>query len=132
MAITAAQTTQYPVVAEIEFTYADLTSGTVEDLCQIPAGATVVGGEIIVDTAWDSGTSDTFDIGDGADDDRYTSTIIDLQATGRTALTLTGYQYTETDTIDGTPTSAGTAATAGAARVHIMYVVEGRGHEVQG
>ena len=132
MAITAAQSTQYPVVASVSFTYADLTSGTVEDLCQIPAGATVVGGEIIVDTAWDSGTSDTLDIGDGDDDDRYTSTIINLQTATRTALTLTGYKYTETDTIDGTPTSAGTAATAGAARINIMYVVEDRGHEVQG
>lgn len=132
MAITAAQTIQYPAVASVSFTYADLTSGTVEDLCQIPAGATVVGGEIIVDTAWDSGTSDTFDIGDGADDDRYTSTIINLQSAGRVALTLTGYKYTETDTVDGTFTAVGTAATAGAARVNIMYVVADRGHEVQG
>ena len=132
MAITAAQSTQYPVVASVSFTYADLTSGTVEDLCQVPAGATVVGGEVIVDTAWDSGTSDTLDVGDGDDDDRYTSTIINLQATGRVALTLTGYKYTESDTIDATPTSVGTAATAGAARINIMYVVEDRGHEVQG
>lgn len=132
MTITAAQQVQYPVVASVSFTFADLLTTVVEDLCQIPAGATVVGGEIIVDTAWDSGTSDTFDIGDADDDDRYTSTIINLQSAGRTALTLTGYQYTETDTIIGTPTITGTAATAGAARINIMYVVEDRGHEVQG
>lgn len=132
MTITAAQQVQYPVVASVSFTFEDLLTTVVEDLCQIPAGATVVGGEIIVDTAWDSGTSDTFDIGDADDDDRYTSTIINLQTLGRTALTLTGYQYTETDTIIGTPTITGTAATAGAARINIMYVVEDRGHEVQG
>jgi len=131
MSITKAQTVQYPVVASVSFTYADLTTTVVEDLCQIPAGATVVGGEIIVDTAWDSATSATLDIGDDGDDDRYTGTIINLKTAGRTALTLTGYKYTETDTVDATPTITG-ATTAGAARINIMYVVEGRSHEVQG
>lgn len=131
MTIKAAQSIQYPAVAEVAFTFADLTTTVVEDLCQIPAGATVIGGEIIVDTAWDSGTSASFDIGDADNDDRYTSTIIDLKVAGRTALTLTGYQYTDTDTIIGTPTISG-ATTAGAARIYIQYVVEDRGHEVQG
>ena len=132
MAIKKAQNVQYPVVAKVSFTYAELAEG-VQAIAQLPAGARVVGGQIVVDTAWDTGTSAALDIGDAADDDRYTSTQINLKtATGRTALTLTGYEYAETTDVIVTAASVGTAATAGEATIEIMYVVDGRGHEVQG
>lgn len=100
--------------------------GTVEAVIDVPQNAIVVGGSFTVDTAFDSGTSDSLDIGDGGDDDRYTSSAIDLQATGRTALTLTDYKYTAGDTIDIKYTAAGTAATAGSGRLFVEYVVDGR------
>ena len=47
----------------------------------LPANSRVVGGWFRVNAVWDSGTSDDMDIGDGDDDDRYSSTIIPLDGT---------------------------------------------------
>lgn len=131
MSITKAQTTQYPVVVSVAFTYADIVTAVADALAQVPAGATVVGGEVIVDTAWDSVTSAALDVGDGDDPNRYTSSPVNLKSAGRTALTLTGYKYAETDDLEAVSAIVGATA-AGAARINVMYVVEGRGHEVQG
>jgi hypothetical protein len=95
----------------------------------LPANARVVGGEIVVDTAWDA-TTTTLDVGDGADPDRYTAAPVNLQVAARTALTLTGFKYTETDQVDFELVVTGTATT-GQALVRIEYIVEGRAHEVQ-
>lgn len=131
MAITKAETVQYPAVASVSFTYADIVTAVADAIAQVPAGATVVGGELIVDTAWDSITSAVMDVGDGDDPNRYTSSAVNLKVAGRTALTLTGYKYTETDDLEAISTIVG-ATTAGAARINVMYTVAGRGHEVQG
>lgn len=104
-----------------------------EAVIDLPANAIVVGGELIVDTAFDSTTSDVLDIGDGVDDDEYTSSQIDLQTAGRTALTLTGYKYTTPDTIDVEWTAGSTGtATAGSARLIVQYIVDGRAAFSQG
>lgn len=132
MSITKAQTVQYPSVVSVAFTYADLTTAVVEVLAQVPAGATVIGGEVIVDTAWTTTGTATIKVGDTIDDDEYTASAVNLKAAARTALTLTGYKYAETTNFIATPALADTAADAGAARINIMYVVAGRGHEVQG
>jgi len=117
------------VAGPTTLTYANMAddTGTVEALFGVPAGATVCGGYIVVDTAFDSTTSDVLDIGDGVDPDRYTSTPINLQATGATALTIDGYEYPAGDAIDigWTAGSTGTA-TAGSARVWVEYIVDKR------
>lgn len=121
---------QYPLVAYQEFVLADFVSGTAAPAVKLPAGAIVIGGEIVITTAFNAGTTNTIDVGDGGDDDRYTSTIITASSLGRTALTLTGYQYTTADTIDLLATLSGTAATTGAGYLMVMYIVEGRTNEV--
>jgi len=98
----------------------------------IPAGARVIGGEVVVDAAWANGAGTvTLDIGDGVDPNRYTGTAVNLKTAGRTQLTLTGYRYAETDGIDFEIVVATAATTAGAGYVRIAYVVEGRSEEVQ-
>lgn len=129
---------QYSLWAEVNIAFDDgLTVaqaiGTgIQDLLDIPTGAVVVGGEIVVTEIWDSGTSAVVDVGDGDDPDRYTSSPVALTALGRTALTLTGFKYTGEDTIDIDPVLVGADASQGQATIRVEYTIEDRGHETQG
>ena len=125
MAITKDAGRQTTLTADVDFTFASLTNGSAEAAIDLPNGAVVTGGFVVVDTAFSTGA--TLDVGDGGDDDRYTSTAVAV-TTGRTAITLTGYEYTAADTIDITMNST---ATAGAARLVVEYYVDGRSSEVQ-
>lgn len=129
MAITKNSARQYPLMAFVDVTYDMLTSGSAVAAMDIPAGATVVGGYFVVDTVWNSGTSDVLDIGDGDNDDRYTSSQIDLTSLGATALDVTMHEYTVLDTIDLTWTGAGSAPDQGAARLVVEYILDARAHE---
>jgi len=137
MSITKDSGRQYPLVAVVDITYDDFvvsgdeTSGVYEAI-DLPANATVVGGELIVDTAWDTATTATADIGDDGDPDRYTASPLNLKSAGRTALALTGYEYTASNTIDIDFVTAGADATAGAARLIVQYVIDDRACENQG
>lgn len=131
MSITKAQVVQYPAVASVVVPFGDVETGVANAVCQVPAGSIVVGGEVVVTTAYDSATSAALDLGDGGDPNRYTSSPVDIKAAGLTALTLTGYDYTETDDVEATITLTGATA-AGSVTINVMYVVAGRGHEVQG
>lgn len=107
-------------------------SGAAVDIAELPGDAVAIGGEITIGTAFDSGTSDAIDIGDAAVADRYTSTPIDAQATGRTALTLTGFKTTAPTKVQLTWTGVDAAPTEGDARVILQYVRMKRAHFSQG
>ena len=121
---------QFPLVAHQDFDLSELTSGSAIAAVKVPAGARVIGGGVMIDTAFDSATSDVMDVGDGDDDDRYSATPIDVSAAGYTALDITGYKYTTTDFIDLIWTGAGTAATEGAGRLIVEYIIDNRTNEV--
>ena len=121
---------QYPLVARQYFTYEDLESGTLTPALGLPGNSTVIGGEITITEAFDSTTSDSFDVGDGDNASRYASGV-DGQATGRTALTLSGHKYTVPDTVDVTLTSVDGPPSVGAGYVEVHYVIEARANEVQ-
>lgn len=130
---------QYPLSAEVVIGFADgLTVaqaiGTgIQDLLKLPVNSRVIGGEIVVEEVWDSGTSAVVDIGDVTDPDRYTATPVDLTALGRTALTLSGFKTSETErTVDIDPVLVGTDATQGRAYIRVQYVVENKAHETVG
>jgi hypothetical protein len=132
MAITLSPDRQTILVASKTIAFGDITaSGTAEAAFDVPAGAIVVGGDVTVTEVWDSVTSDNLDVGDGDDPDRYTSSVVDLTAAARTALTLTGYKYAASDTIDVLITNTGGSLTQGSLRLHVWYIVEGRGNEIQ-
>lgn len=135
MAITKNAGRQEVIAAKLTVTYADPANddGTVEGAINVPAGAIVVGGYINVTTAFDSTTSDVVDVGDGVDPDRYTASPVNLQSTGRTALTLTGYEYPATDDIDiGWTAGATGTATAGSFDLVVEYIVSDRAAFSQG
>jgi hypothetical protein len=124
---------QSPVEAWVEFNFADIpTTATVYDLVDLPPGAIVVGGDFVVTTAWNTATTATLSLGDATTATRYGSTV-DLKTAARTALTLTGFAHTATEkAVRGTTAFSGTAATAGAARLRVAYIVKGRAEFTQG
>lgn len=121
------------LVAILDIGFADPAAyGTAENAVSLPANAIVVGGALTVTTAWNSATTATLKLGDAADDDRYTASAIDLKTAARTALTLTGYKHTVGEWLKALIAQTGAAATAGAARLEVEYVVSGRGLSNQG
>ena len=121
------------IVAHLDIGYADVTTyGTAENAFDLPGNAILLGGDVVVKTAWNSATTATLKLGDATDDDRYTSSAIDLKTAGRTALTLTGYKHTVAEALKALIAQTGTAATAGALRITLLYMVEGRAAFSQG
>lgn len=94
------------------------TQGTFKAIA-VPAGAIVVGGYLNVSDA----TSADVDIhvGDGGVANRYANNV-DGAATGVTTLTLTGYEYTQDDTIDFLIDTANAAAD-GQAELYVLYIL---------
>ena len=121
---------QWPLYSVTRITHKDLVNGEAVALTGLPGNAVVVSGEITVQTAWDSETSAELNVGDSATADRYVAGV-DLTTTGRTALTLTGFQTQAPGDILGALAEVGDAATVGEALLIVGYVVEGRGGEVQ-
>ena len=122
---------QSPLVAIAKVAYDDLTSGSAFEIVKLPYNSIVTGGYINVTTVWNSATSDVADIGDATDDNRHTSSQVDLAAAGRTALTLTGYTNTGGENLNITWTGTGAAPTTGAATIVVEYIIDGRATEVQ-
>lgn len=119
---------QYPLFAEVTIDVANMNeSGVPVTAIKLPYGAQVISGAVIVDTAFDAATA-TIDIGDSTVGNRYGDNV-NVAATGRTALTPTGYVSDGADLIV-TPTFAD-PVTVGKVRVQVMYVINGRAHEVQ-
>lgn len=121
---------QWPLVVVQDFDYTEVEDTVAVPAVKLPAGARVIGGGVLVTTAFDFGTTNAVDVGDGGDADRYSGTPVDLSATGWTALDVTGYGYPISDYIDLTADVTGTAATQGEAKLIVEYIVDGRANEV--
>lgn len=119
-------------VAIIPFTYADFlgSSGVALPAIDLPQNAIVVGGSFVIDTAFNSATSDTFVAGDGGTVNRYASAV-NGQIVARTALAVTCYKYTTPDTVDIRWTGVGAVPTAGAGRLILEYIMDGRSISTQ-
>jgi len=131
MAITKKSGRQDVSVARVDFTFGtgnDVAVQGTYPAIDLPEGAIVVGGYLNIIGA----TTATVDvnIGDGGSTTRYASAV-DGAATGVTALTVTGYQYTVADTVDVTITVADPAA-AGSAEVVVEYIVANRAYFSEG
>ena len=133
MAITKNAGRQEVISAYVEFTYASIgTTAVAVAALDLPVGAIVVGGDIVVTTAWNTGTSAVLDVGDATSANRYANDV-DLKTAGRTALVPTGFTHTSADNVlKVLPVYVGTAATAGAARLRVDYIVKGRSAFSQG
>jgi hypothetical protein len=105
------------------------TTAKVFDVIGIPMGARVIGGDVTVETASNAATTHTVSVGDSGSATRY-GTTVDAKTAARTALTLTGYNYTAKDNLRLTIATTGTKATAGKVRVRIDFVIANRASEV--
>jgi hypothetical protein len=137
----ASRTAQWPLVAEFTFNFDDTmvtTTGTtvdfgkvslagVVDIIPLPPGATVISGEVIVTTAFDTAGFD-ITVGDSGSAARYLGST-DVKGLGRTALVPTGYKGTG-ENIRLTFASDD-VCTTGKATIRVMYTVENRANEVQ-
>lgn len=148
--LTATRTAQRPLIAEFVFNYddtaVDSVAGTTKtfgstfgqtlvlDAINMPRGAYICGGEVVVETAWATSTAATISVGTSADADKLTNdTTVDLKTSARTALTLlpAGILASNTGTNIRITVNATVAnATAGKARVRVMYTIDDRAEEV--
>lgn len=109
-------------------------AGETVSLGWVGAGTTISGGAATVSTAFDSGTSDTIDIGfrnagDGTSDDPDSyATLLDVTSVGRKSVdelaTSAGVYLAEGAEITATYTSTGAAPSAGSCVVTIHYEVD--------
>ena len=118
---------------EATVSQADSTSGTAVSLGWLPPKACVIGGGAVVQTAFDSGTSDLLDMGfrnavDGtADDTNEYMTAVSIASVGykeTDEMATAGDLYTDEGAeVVATWTGAGTAATAGEAHCFVRYII---------
>lgn len=123
---------QCVAAAHLAIAMADFVKfGNVIDL-QMPDGAQVVGGDIVVTDTFDTTGTDTLAIGTDDSAARYLAAT-SLKAAARTAVTPTGYQHSPThNVVRLTRTPADAAATKGTVWVTIHYVVADKAEWTQG
>lgn len=162
--LNASRTAQYPLVAEFVFKFNDYVTDSVDlvkktfgstvaladpaslvsgltapaglvfDAVNLPYGATVVGGEVIVEEAFVGiGAGATLSLGVAGNTTALVNAMdLDAAAAGsRTALVLTAPMVANTGTALRLTTAGLTAggATAGKARIRVMFTVDGRAME---
>lgn len=137
MSISTESGRQEVICADVAFTNTNFASGTYTisgtyaAAINIPANAVLLSGFLVIDTAFNSVTSDTFTVGDTDDDDRYKAGI-NGQVAGLTALVPTGTELGVGKTFGIKWTGVGTIPTAGAGRLIVEYMVDGRASFSQG
>lgn len=116
---------QAPIVAWVDFNLADVADGTAQAAIELPGGAILLSGELIVSEAFNAGTTAVLDVGDALSANRYANDL-DLKTLGRKPLVPTGYVMPHQGDLTVTYVPAGTAATTGKARLIVEYIDEGR------
>ncbi len=134
---------QMPLVIELPITWNDTVvnvGGTTVDLSTVathdfdimdtPPGFSVLGGDIVIDTAWTQVGADTVTVslGDSGSATRYASAV-NAKSAARTALTITGLKQSGNATLRARLAVGTSAATAGAGRIRVEYVIDGRANE---
>lgn len=135
----ATRQAQYPLSAEFTFAVTDTATNTsgatgnlnaagAFDVINLPVGAVVVGGEVVVNTASnEGGAASTIAVGDSASASRYLSATT-IKSTGRTALVPTGYNGLG-ENLRITLAATNGDATAGNVTVRVQFIILGRGNE---
>ncbi len=137
------RTLQYPLVAEFTFNVTDSLVATdgvervfnaagaaqIFDVIGLPPLATVISGDVIVETASNDAGTATVAVGDSVNATRYLSAT-SIKTAGRTALVPTGFRGNGED-IRITLANATGGATAGTVTVRVLYTIQNRSNEVQ-
>lgn len=138
MPITKKSARQDALIATADFAYGDVASGTYAAAVDVPAGAIVTGGGLAVTTLFNSATTDKFSIGDkvgaaAAAAATYAAQSADVTVAGTyIPIVPTGKKYAEKSTIGVVWTGEGAAPSAGAARLVVEYILDGRAHSSEG
>jgi hypothetical protein len=101
------------------------------DVAPMPPGAVITGGELIVETPYAGSTAATVSLGIAG---TLTALLnaVDLKTAARTALTLTSPLLANSgQNLRATMAYTVANATAGKARLRVMYTIDGRANEVQ-
>ena len=128
---------QQVIAATADFKFSDLASGVYAPAVDVPGGAIVVGGHLAITEVFNSATDDKFSIGDQEGSDAavkttYAALSADIATPGAIALVPTGKKYTKSGTVGVAWTGTGAAPTAGAGRLTVLYIVDGRAAFSQG
>jgi hypothetical protein len=130
MAITKDTGRQWPLVAKVSFDYTKIpTTATAYEALDLPPGASVIGGALIVDSPWLTVTTATLSVGDADAATRYLTTA-DLEAAAGTYYPFVIATKGSKD-VNVTYAFTGAAATAGAATLVVQYVLDGKANETQ-
>jgi hypothetical protein len=122
---------QQVIYAEKQVTLADLVSGADLAVIDVPKGARMLRGGVVVDQVFNSTSSDVIDIGDSGSENRYLNDA-NGQSAALTALVPTGYVYTANSSISARWTSGGGTPTTGKFTLFVEYAVQGRAQFAQG
>lgn len=117
------------IVAMASITADDLANGLNQAAVELPGGAIVTGGFVVVETAFDSADAATLALGDSTTANRYAAAL-DMKTAGKKDLVPTGYRVPVQS--DLTFTFTGALPTEGEARLIVEYVVVGRSEFTQG
>jgi hypothetical protein len=103
------------------------------DCFGMPPGAQIIGGDLVIETAWAGSTAATITLGiAGTLTNILGSTSLMASANTRTALLLTSALTCNTGSnVRATIAYTVANATAGKARIRLLYTVDGRSNEVQ-
>ncbi|MCP4210877.1 MAG: hypothetical protein GY764_05300 [Halieaceae bacterium] len=122
----AGRQTTLQAVANFEFP--DLTDAVALEIMDLPYGAILLSGNLVVTTTFNSATSDTVAVTGSA-----TLAATDVTSAARTALTGVGagVPLSAPGTVSVTWDGTGTAPTQGAGYVQLEYIIDNRATEVQ-
>lgn len=99
------------------------------DAVPLPVGAVIVGGEIVVETAYTGSTAATLSLGI-AGSTTALANAVDLKTAARTALTLTAPLVANSgQNLRLTLAYTVANATAGRVRIRVAYTIDGKMHE---
>lgn len=131
MAITKNFNRQPRLVAHVDINLADVTAGADLAAMELPPNAVVLSGNLYTTEAWNSTTSDTFDVGDADSQNRYLNDGNIRAAGALVALVPTGFTHTGGD-LTVRWNSGGGTPTTGKLRMTVEYIILGRGCSTQG
>jgi hypothetical protein len=140
--ISKTRAAQYPLVQEYVFNFADSVvdvngvtksfaaqaDDPVFPMFDMPQGAVVLGGDVLVEEAYVGPTAATLSVGPAGSATKYANAV-DVKTAARTALTIPAAGVSGEEIL-GTLAMTVADATAGKVRVRIMYTIDGRGQEV--
>ncbi len=110
-------------------TFGSAIGSSVFEVINLPAGAVIVGGELIVETAGVGPTVYTVAVGTAGSPESFL-VATDAKATTRAPLTGLGLQANDGKNVRVTVNATVAPATAGKFRLRVEYVIDGRATEV--